>query len=501
MAKVASQISGVAAKLLYESQQNGAVARLEHYLDALKAYATEHMELERRTQPSKASSVTDAPDSAIDIGDDHSLPIMRPESIPATPSLLPSERPSLNMPIEEIEELLDELKEMPARPPTPPPRSLARGRAASHGNLGTRPDNAESDSRPGHSRSHSFAPRYMAAWGEGPPPSDTTSIRSGLTRSDSRVSRTWNSIFENPRAEVPRPSTSSSSIQSFDPSRPTMMRRSSSRLSNRFRSFSIRSSSSQQRKLKKPEQLTPPIVDPEPEPEPNTEVFGVPLAESLKLARGLAGARHDDSSRRTTREYPLSVLRCVYFIRDVDGISTPHIFGQDSNPKRLARLRHIFSSPDFGYGRDLDWSQFTVHEAADIILAFISELPTPLVCESVARRWVSMSRQAIQSPSVALRLDQGMDFWEEAFIGLKGGSAARALLKLLLDLWGEVADKADENDMTAERLAGRVVKGLMQLEPGKYETDFMLALAFMIRRRSEYVVKTKGEERKSNAAF
>lgn len=80
-------------------------------------------------------------------------------------------------------------------------------------------------------------------------------------------------------------------------------------------------------------------------------------------------------------------------------------------------------------------------------------------------------------------------------MGLKGNE--RALVKLLVNLWGEIAERAEENDMTAERLAGRVMGPLMQRG---YETDYVLGLAFVIRRRSEYNVGL-GKGGVSRAAF
>ena len=41
----------------------------------------------------------------------------------------------------------------------------------------------------------------------------------------------------------------------------------------------------------------------------------------------------------------------------------------------------------------------------------------------------------------------------------------------------------------------------MHTAPGRYETDLMLGLAFLIRKRSEYSMLLRGSERKSHAAF
>ena len=319
--------------------------------------------------------------------------------------------------------------------------------------------------------------------------------------------------WENPRAQVPvpdmtRPSTSSSSMTSQS-AVTGPARRSSSRLSTALKGLRLgRRSSSRARDEGEPQRPEPPHLESQPQSEPAyleapRVVFGVALTESMQVAKGIGqdgyGSTGSPKAKaNNTRGYPLSVLRCVYFIQE-RGIQTPHIFGQDADHILLANLKEIFSSPDTGYGKILDWDHFTVHEAANLILQFLAELPTPLVPPAAAKRWVSLSRQATISGSMALRLDQGIDFWEEAFLGIHGPS--RALIRLLLNLWGVIADMAEFNDMTAERLAGRIMRPLLHLPPARFDTDLMLGLAFMIRKRSEYQLKARGAGRRSNAAF
>lgn len=224
-------------------------------------------------------------------------------------------------------------------------------------------------------------------------------------------------------------------------------------------------------------------------------MFGVSLGESMQVAKGIGhqegsgGSKVGSGNNNSRGGYPLCVLRCVYFIQE-QGLKTPDIFGQEADHLLLSRLKEIFSSIETGYGKLLDWTQFTAHEAADLILLFLSELPTPLVPESVGKRWVFLSRQATVAGSMAMRLDQGIDFWEEALLGIHGPS--RALLRLLLNLWGDIAGLSEFNDMTAERLAGRAMRPLMHLSAARFDTDLMLGLAFVIRKRSEYRMKVRG---------
>ncbi|CAK7271208.1 hypothetical protein SEPCBS119000_004483 [Sporothrix epigloea] len=263
-------------------------------------------------------------------------------------------------------------------------------------------------------------------------------------------------------------------------------------------------------------------------------VFGVSLRKSIQVAASSARTHHTGSRGASRREFPLCILKCYNFIRFDNGLLTPGIFAGGVpgflngdadpaasldvvNPDRVRAMYEHFSTPPL-YGADLDNDSlssviaiesgsgavlssrgYSRHDAAALILHFLEALPKPLVPESAARRWITLSRQASLPGSYAKRLDQCIDFWEEALEGVRG--PARSLLKLLLNLWGEIADAAEHNDMTAERLAGRVLRPLTHLEGGQYETDYMLSLAFIIRKRSEYALLLRGGDRKSNAAF
>jgi len=240
------------------------------------------------------------------------------------------------------------------------------------------------------------------------------------------------------------------------------------------------------------------------------QIFGVSLHKSMQVSHSGARTHHSGGGSKKSggggggssrRDFPTCMLKCTSFIRESGGVQTPDIFGEAGHPARLAKLTDLFATgPDYGEDLDMAAAGFTAHEAADLMLLFLASLPKPLVAESVAKRWIAMSRQAIQSGSHAKRhLEECIDFWEEALGGVRG--SARSLFKLLLNLWGDVADASEANDMTAERLAGRVLKPLLHTAPGRYETDLVLGLAFLIRKRSEYSAMLRGEGRPSKAAF
>ncbi|KAK7699912.1 hypothetical protein SLS64_011343 [Diaporthe eres] len=276
-----------------------------------------------------------------------------------------------------------------------------------------------------------------------------------------------------------RPSTAVSSTGAS-------IRSNSSRISSMFRRVSVWSP-----------RVTAEAAPEEPEPD---DIFGVSLKKSMQMATATVKTHHDGSKGSSRRDFPRCILSCVSFIKENGGIHAPHIFGGEmaggESMVRVAALKEGFSTaPYYGEG-NIDWAAYDVYDAAELIVLFLQQLPKPLVTEAVAKRWIVLSKQATVPNH--LRLDHCIDFWDEALLGIRG--AARSLFKLLLNLWGDVADAAEVNEMTAERLAARMLNPLMHLPAGKYTTDFMLGLAFLIRKRSEYSVMLR-DGRKSKAAF
>lgn len=244
----------------------------------------------------------------------------------------------------------------------------------------------------------------------------------------------------------------------------------------------------------------PPVEENEPD-----DIFGVSLKKSMQIACATVRTHHNGSKGSSRREFPRVILTCVSFIKENEGIKAPNIFGENfsmdfdtDHLMRVAELKQCFSTaPYYGDG-NIQWEHYDVYDAAEMIILFLQQLPKPLITETVAKRWIVLSRQASVPGSMGLRLDSCIDFWDEALLGVRG--PARSMFKLLLNLWGDIADAADVNDMTAERLAARLLNPLMHLPAGKYTTDLMLGLAFLIRKRSEYAIMLR-EGRQSRAAF
>ncbi|KAK1827446.1 hypothetical protein QBC39DRAFT_176785 [Podospora conica] len=533
LAIMASRIGEASAHLQQEAQHNGALGSLRWYLDALQHFAICATEMEGgRHDRQLATPFRDAADSAVAMGRVES-PIIAPADygIAAMPL-------TTNNQVGDIyNEQLDRHTVMPQneRPPTPPPRSRARSKSAPVPRddsftgivipalpqspwtppqplLERRLVNAapgDLDGGDGARRS----PQYLQQHAHVP----ASSTRNGHSRraTEGRLSSafTINDVGgsspdtqKQMQAERQRwhglPQGLSNQQSSNDvtttvtASSPSSNTRERSK-SSRFSSFMSRSLSLRRNRAgSTPAPPNPHLTRGDRGAEP-VSIFGCSLGASMEVARGLAPVTHP-SGQTTTQSFPLCVLRCVYFIRSsspcsIDGraqrrsgLTVPHIFATQPSHVSLSHLIDIFSTPSTGYGKSMDWSAFNVHDAAALILHFIASLPSPLVPETTVTRWVSMSRQATVSGTAGTRVEQGLDFWEEALLGIKGGRG-RGLVKLLLGLWGEIAQQAEVNEMTAERLAGCVLQSLVGAGAanGKNATRCLLGLAFLIRRRAE----------------
>ncbi|KAI1166618.1 Rho GTPase activation protein [Nemania serpens] len=424
---------------------------LHEYMGCMKLYAQtiiRRREMEYETQMFGAY-VGDAPDSAIgtDIGSHNSSLAGRIED-------------RIDEELSPIPEAMDPSIRIPSRAPTPPPKDIKRLEMARRKMVSPFENEPASPTNPYGVMTE------ISVGGENYTPSTTSNKSKGLVR--------LLSPFKSAAPEIRTPTQSSNSSTSTPADlRPTtpviqasLVRRGSRRLS-----FSIK-----KLPLWNTEQLEEQAVG------ELKAIFGVSLQRSMEVAKGWSKTHHGDNGGSSRRDFPLCMQKCCFFLKN-EGVAAADIFAEPGDIFRVSKLKELFSTGP-KYGEDIDFTGYTVYDAADLIMLYLSQLPRPLIPESLAKRWISLSRQATLSGSHATRLDQCIDFWEEALSGLRGPS--RSLFKLLLNLWADVATAEEDNDMTAERLSDVVLKPLMHVSPGRHRTDYMLSLAFLIRKRAEY---------------
>ncbi|KAI1450469.1 Rho GTPase activation protein [Annulohypoxylon stygium] len=366
-----------------------------------------------------------------------------------------------------IEELMASFSGVPSRAPTPPPKDIKRLELARKHAVSPFEPLPDSPTNP-----YGVVTEISS---QGRPSESEPSVISKSSRGFGKIFAPFKNAISEGRPHTR--STSSSAASDMQPPiiQASLVRKGSHRLSVSFK--------------KLPMWNTELMID-EPEGPSANAVFGVSLQKSMQTAKGTSKTHHSGNGGSSRRDFPLCMQKCCFFLKH-EGVEAPDIFAEPGDSYRVQKLQEIFSSGPT-YGEDVNWNNFGVYDAADLILLFLSQLPKPLIPEMAAKRWIAFSRQATLSGSHATRLDQCIDFWEEALGCLRGPS--RTLFKLLLNLWADVAQAEEKNDMTAERLAGVLIKPLMHITSGKYETDYMLSLAFLIRKRAEYTELLKKDQ-------
>ena len=188
------------------------------------------------------------------------------------------------------------------------------------------------------------------------------------------------------------------------------------------------------------------------------------------------------------------------------------MFSSPGDAFHLDALRRVFTTaPNYGDGFTFEGTDYTIYDAARLILIYLTELPKPLVSRSVVKSWILLARQdgAIEPPCPQ-RIETGLDFWTEALNRLP--VVNRNLVKHLLGLFADiVATKGPDGkfleigDANARQLSAAVSRALFHTDESdrnsKTAVHPTLALAFMIRKRGEYVGSLGKEQEKSSKSM
>ncbi|EME49759.1 hypothetical protein DOTSEDRAFT_68516 [Dothistroma septosporum NZE10] len=233
-------------------------------------------------------------------------------------------------------------------------------------------------------------------------------------------------------------------------------------------------------------------------------IFGVPLQISIRYANVAISLFNDEGQSYIYGYVPIVVAKCGVFLKekatDVEGI-----FRLAGSEKRIKELKVAFDSPD-RYGKGLDWTGYTVHDAANILRRYFNQLPEPIIPLEFYQRFRDPLRnhqaQAVghidaQSPS------QG-DFSPEAAIRAYQALITelpplnRQLLLYILDLLAVFASKSDLNKMTTPNLAAIFQPGILNhpqhdMAPQEYRLS-QDVLIFLIENQDSFLIGMQGTE-------
>ena len=183
---------------------------------------------------------------------------------------------------------------------------------------------------------------------------------------------------------------------------------------------------------------------------------------------------------------------------DVEGI-----FRLAGSEKRIKELKAAFDSPD-RYGKGLDWTGYTVHDAANILRRYFNQLPEPIIPLNFYERFREPLRnhqaQAVghieaQSPSVGnFDQDSAIKVFQNLITELP--PLNRQLLLYILDLLAVFASKSDLNKMTTANLAAIFQPGILShpqhdMAPQEYRLS-QDVLIFLIENQDSFLIGMQG---------
>ncbi|KAH1594749.1 hypothetical protein KXV52_002160, partial [Aspergillus fumigatus] len=229
-------------------------------------------------------------------------------------------------------------------------------------------------------------------------------------------------------------------------------------------------------------------------------IFGVPLNVSIKYANVAISLTNDNGESFIYGYVPIVVAKCGVFLKekatDVEGI-----FRLNGSAKRIKDLQEIFDSPE-RYGKGLDWTGYTVHDAANVLRRYLNQLPEPIVPLDFYERF----REPLRAYQRQVQ-ENGSTADSDAFDHAKAVAAYQQLIRELpplnkqlllyiLDLLAVFASKSDQNRMTSANLSAIFQPGLLShpqhdMSPDEYKLS-QDVLIFLIENQDHFLFGMNG---------
>ncbi|GAA6057613.1 hypothetical protein JCM3770_004994 [Rhodotorula araucariae] len=204
---------------------------------------------------------------------------------------------------------------------------------------------------------------------------------------------------------------------------------------------------------------TPPYAPPQRGLEPGKSgkgrVFGVPLNDSLQYASVAISLIAEDGNQYVYGYVPIVVAKCGMMLKET-ATQTEGIFRVSGSNKRINQLQAVFDEPP-KYGKDFDWTGYSVHDAASVLRRYLNSLPEPVI---PAGLYLDFTAVLQRSQPIAGSIDA-----YRHLISLLP-PASRYLLLYLLDFLSVFARCSDKNLMTASNLAVVFQPGLVSSRGG-----------------------------------
>ncbi|KAF2154041.1 RhoGAP-domain-containing protein [Myriangium duriaei CBS 260.36] len=231
-------------------------------------------------------------------------------------------------------------------------------------------------------------------------------------------------------------------------------------------------------------------------------IFGIPLHQSIRYANVAISLFNDEGQSYIYGYVPIVVAKCGVFLKE-KATETEGIFRLAGSEKRIKELKIAFDSPE-RYGKGLDWTGYTVHDAANILRRYFNQLPEPIIPLDFYERFREPLRNHQQQAVGQMESqtpDSGVFDAESAIRAYQGlitelPPLNRQLLLYILDLLAVFASKSDLNKMNTPNLAAIFQPGILShpqhdMAPQEYRLS-QDVLIFLIENQDSFLIGMHG---------
>ncbi|KAL9632587.1 MAG: hypothetical protein Q9164_005228 [Protoblastenia rupestris] len=240
--------------------------------------------------------------------------------------------------------------------------------------------------------------------------------------------------------------------------------------------------------------------------EPPTGIFGVSLATSIKYANVAISLTNENGESYIYGYVPIIIAKCGVFLKE-KGTDVHGIFRLPGSAKRIKELQAVFDSPD-RYGKGLDWTGYTVHDAGSIFRRYINALPEPVIPLNFYEQYRAPIRDhqkvatddpdAPPDPRPAEEFDHSAAITTYQKLITELPPLNRQLLLYLLDLLAVFASKHEVNGMDSFNLSAVFQPGMLShpkhdLFPPEYKLS-QNVLVYLIMNQDHFLVGMEGTQ-------
>lgn len=178
-------------------------------------------------------------------------------------------------------------------------------------------------------------------------------------------------------------------------------------------------------------------------PARDTSIFGAQLHHTLRDLSVAISLADKDGQPFVWGYVPMIVAKIGIYLKE-NATEVEGVFRVGGSEKRMKELTEVFDSPPY-YGRNVDWSKYTVHDAAGLLRRYLNQLPGPIIPTDMYQEFRNVLAHDRFDPESTIR--------SYRLLITSMPSANQYLLLYVLDLLAVFDRRSEVNLMTANNLA------------------------------------------------